>query len=66
MQAKDMKLTISDPSILESCQPGSRRKTFWIGLAIIAVVAVAAIPGLHGGSRGEKRSLKRICKNALI
>lgn len=49
MQAKDMKLTISDPSILESCQPGSRRKTFWIGLAIIAVVAIVAIAWVAWG-----------------
>lgn len=54
MQAKDMKLTISDPSILESCQPGSRRKTFWIGLAIIAVVAFVAIAWVAWGLKGRE------------
>jgi len=43
MQPKDSNLTISDPSILEKYQPGSRKKAFWTGLAIIAVVAIAVI-----------------------
>jgi PAS domain S-box-containing protein len=43
MQAKDNNLTISDPSVLAKYQPGSRRKTFWVGLAIIAAVAFAII-----------------------
>jgi len=54
MQAKDMKLTISDPSILEGCQPGSRKKTFWAGLAIIAVVAIVAIAWVAWGLKGRE------------
>jgi len=54
MQAKDMKLTISDPSILEGCQPGSRKKTFWIGLAIIVAVAIAAIAWVAWGLKGRE------------
>jgi aspartate ammonia-lyase len=54
MQAKDMKLTISDPSILEGYQPGSRKKTFWIGLAIIAAVAIAAIVWVAWGLKARE------------
>lgn len=43
MQAKDSKLTIFDTSDLESYQPGSRKKAFWFGISIIAVVVVAAV-----------------------
>lgn len=43
MQAKNSKLTITDTSILEDYQPGSRKKTFWVGLGIIVVVAIAAL-----------------------
>ena len=49
MQPKDSNLTISDPSILEKYQPGSRKKAFWTGLAIIAVVAIAIIVWIAWG-----------------
>jgi len=54
MQAKDMKLTITDPSILESFQPGSRKKTLWIGLAIIVAVVIAAIAWVAWGLKGRE------------
>ncbi len=54
MQAKDKKLTISDTSILENYQPGSRKKAFWAGLGIIAVIAVAAIVWVSVGLKGRE------------
>lgn len=54
MQAKDSKVTISDPSILEASQPGSRRKTFWTGLLLIAVVALATIVWVAWGIKGRE------------
>lgn len=54
MQAKDNKLTISDPSVLEKYQPGSRKKTFWVGLAIIAVVAIAIILWVAWGVKNRE------------
>ena len=54
MQAKDKKLTISDTSILENYQPGSRKKAFWAGLGIIAAIAVAAIVWVSVGLKGRE------------
>lgn len=54
MQAKDSKLTISDPAILEKYQPGSRRKTFWAGLVLIALVALVTIVWVAWGIKGRE------------
>ncbi|NIQ08450.1 MAG: PAS domain-containing protein, partial [Gammaproteobacteria bacterium] len=58
MQAKDSKLTISDTSILEKYQPGSRKKAFWMGLAIIAVVAIAAIVWVAIGLKNKEKEFE--------
>jgi hypothetical protein len=43
MQANEKKLTISDSAKIPGLQHEPSKKAFWIGLAIIATVAIAAI-----------------------
>lgn len=43
MQANDTQLTISGSATTPEYQPGPKKKVFWIGLGIIAVVTIAAI-----------------------
>jgi PAS domain S-box-containing protein len=65
MPAKDMKLTISDPSIPEDPQSGARKKTFLIGLVIIAVFAIAAIVWVAWGLRGKEAEFEVNLKKRL-
>ncbi|MEJ2471721.1 MAG: hypothetical protein P8Y96_11480 [Desulfuromonadales bacterium] len=58
MQANHNKLTLSDPSILESIQPGSRKKALWAGLAVIVVVAIAAMIWVVVGLQGREKEFE--------
>lgn len=58
MKVKDTRLTISDSEILEDYRPGSRRKTFWVGLGIIALVAIAAVFWVGWGLKDREREFE--------
>ncbi len=56
MQENDMKLTISGSATIPEYQSEPRKKVFWIGLGIIALVAVTAIIWVSWGlkSKGQE------------
>ena len=58
MQANDTKLTISDSVANPEYQSGSRKKVFWIGLGIIAVVTIAAIIWVAWGLKLREREFE--------
>lgn len=58
MQAKDTKLTISGAAMNPEYQAEPRKKAFWVGLGIIAVVAVAATLWVVWGLKASEREFE--------
>ena len=58
MQAKDTKLTISGSATTPEYQSEPGKKVFWIGLGIIAVVAVAAIIWVSWGLKSKEQEFE--------
>jgi PAS domain S-box-containing protein len=54
MNSQDSQVTITDAAILDTYQPASRRKALWVGLGIIALVAVAAIVWVAVALKGRE------------
>lgn len=58
MQAKETKMTIPGAALNDEFTPDSRKKAFWTGLAIIAVVAVAVVVWVAWGLKAREREFE--------
>jgi PAS domain S-box-containing protein len=65
MQANETKVTIPGPQPLNSYQPPSRRKAFWAGIGLIAVVGVAAIIWVGWSLRGREAEFEENLQKRL-
>lgn len=65
MQAKDAKLTISDSATILEYQPEPRKKALWVGLGMIAVVAIAAILWVVWGLKAKERDFEKNLQQRL-
>jgi len=58
MQPKDKKLTISDAATVLDYKPEQRKKALWVGIAIIAVAALAAILWVFWGLSAKEKEFE--------